>query len=247
MPDQHVTIVRQPQTLAEVAVQRFVSLAEAEVKERGRFSVALSGGSTPKAMFKLLASNDYSDQVAWDKVFVFWGDERFVPPDDQESNYRMARETLLDHVPLPAANIFPVPTVGSTPEAAAQAYAETITAFFGRETPRFGLILLGMGPDGHTASLFPGHPEPSAPGDELVIAVRDSPKPPPDRLSFTYRLINAAHHVLFLVGGADKAATVQQVLEGPRRVAELPSQGVQPDGTLEWLLDEAAAQELQQS
>ncbi len=247
MPDQHVTVVQPPQTLADAAVQRFASLAKSEIAARGRFSVALSGGSTPKAMFKLLASPQYCDAIAWDKVFVFWGDERFVPPDDEESNYRVAREILLDHVPLPAANIFPVPTVGSTPTKAAQAYAETITAFFNSEPPRFGLILLGMGPDGHTASLFPGHPEPRAPGDALVIAVHDSPKPPPDRISFTYRLINAAHHVLFLVGGADKAAAVQQVLEGPRRVAELPSQGVQPEGTLEWLLDEAAAQELHQS
>jgi 6-phosphogluconolactonase len=247
MPDPQVTIVRPPQTLAAAAAQRMVALAATEIQERGRFSVALSGGSTPQAMFRLLASPQYRDAIPWDKLFVFWGDERFVPPDDEESNYRMARETLLDHVPLPAANIFPVPTVGSTPEAAAQAYADTIMAFFGDETPRFGLILLGMGPDGHTASLFPGHPEPGAPGDALVIAVHNSPKPPPDRLSFTYRLINAAHHVLFLVGGADKAATVRQVLAGPRRVADLPAQGVQPDGTLEWLLDEAAAQELDRS
>ncbi|HEU5013382.1 MAG TPA: 6-phosphogluconolactonase [Roseiflexaceae bacterium] len=246
MSDSQVTVVRPPQTLADVATQRFVALAKSEITARGRFSVALSGGSTPRAMFKLLASPEYRDAIAWDKVFVFWGDERCVPPDDEESNYRMARETLLDHVPLPAANIFPVPTVGSTPEAAAHAYAETITAFFGSETPRFGLVLLGMGPDGHTASLFPGQPEPRAPRDALVIAVHDSPKPPPDRISFTYRLINAANYVLFLVGGADKAATVRQVLEGPRRRADLPSQGVQPEGTLEWLLDEAAAQELHQ-
>lgn len=246
MSDAQITIVRPPQTLAEAATERMVALAKRDIAAHGRFSVALSGGGTPQAMFKLLAAQ-YRDAIAWDKVFVFWGDERFVPPDDEESNYRMARETLLDHVPLPAANIFPVPTVGSTPVKAAQAYAETISAFFGSETPRFSLILLGMGPDGHTASLFPGQPEPRSPGDALVIAVHDSPKPPPDRISFTYRLINAANHVLFLVGGADKAAAVQQVLEGPRRRAEFPSQGVQPEGTLEWLLDEAAAQELHQS
>src|SRR5262249_17903153 len=137
------------------------------------------------------------------------------------------------------------PTVGGTPEAAAKAYAETITAVFGAESPRFDLIMLGMGPDGHTASLFPGHPEVVRPSDALVVAVHNSPKPPPTRITFTYRLINAAENMIVLVSGADKAATLREVLRGPVDVARLPVQGVRPEhGELVWLVDAAAAKEL---
>jgi 6-phosphogluconolactonase len=231
--------------LADEAARRFVALAQAAITAHGRFSVALSGGSTPRGLYERLAQPPYHDQIDWDNVHVFWGDERYVPPDNSESSFRMAREALLAHVPIPAANIYPMPTVGGTPEAAASAYAETITAFFGAEQPRFDLILLGMGPDGHTASLFPGAPELTAPSGDLVIVVRDAPKPPPTRLSFTLALINAAANVLFVIAGADKAATLREVLRGPLEPARLPSQGVRPaQGTLVWLVDTAAAREL---
>jgi 6-phosphogluconolactonase len=148
-------------------------------------------------------------------------------------------------VPIPAANIFPMPTVGSTPEAAARAYAETLTATLGATPPRFDLVFLGMGPDGHTASLFPGHPEVTAPSGELVVAVYNSPKPPPTRLSCTYRVLNAAANVIFLVSGADKAAALRDVLRGPVDVARLPAQGVRPEaGALVWLVEGAAASQL---
>ena len=231
--------------LAEEAARRFVALAQAAVKDNGRFSVALSGGSTPRALYERLARSPYRDQIDWDRILMFWGDERYVAPDDVESCFRMAREALLAHVPIHAANIYPVPTVGGTPEGAASAYAETLVATFSAELPRFDLILLGMGPDGHTASLFPGHPEAVAPSGELVVAVHDSPKPPPTRISFTFKLINAAANVLFLVTGADKAATLRDVLRGPHDPARLPAQGVRPvQGALVWLVDAAAAKDL---
>jgi 6-phosphogluconolactonase len=230
--------------LAEEAARRCVALANAAIGEHGRFRVALSGGSTPRALHERLA-REHRNAIDWQRVEIFWGDERFVPPDDPESCFRMARETLLDHVPVPAANIFPFPTVGGTPEAAARAYAETLAATFGATPPRFDLILLGMGPDGHTASLFPGHPEVVAPGGELVVAVHNSPKPPPTRLTCTYRVLNAASNVIFLVGGADKAATLRAVLRGPLDIARFPAQGVRlAAGSLAWMVDAAAASQL---
>lgn len=230
--------------LAEHAAEDFVTQARTAIEERGRFSVGLAGGTTPRRMYELLTQPVYRDRVDWNNVHVFWSDERYVPPDDPESNFRLARAALLDYVAIPAANIYLTPTVGSTPEAAAQAYQATLTAFFGN-APRFDLILLGMGPDGHTASLFPGKPEVTASGDAFVIAVHDAPKPPPTRLSFTLRLINAAAHVMFLVAGSDKAATLHDVLAGSVDPLRLPVQGVRPsNGTLTWLLDAAAAQEL---
>ena len=233
-----------PATLAEAAAQRFAELSSAAIKDHGRFRVALSGGSTPRATHERLAHH-HRDDTDGTNVDVFWGDERFVPPDDPESLFRMARETLLDHVPIPAANIFPMPTVGGTPEAAAQAYAETLAATFGAALPRFDLIFLGMGPDGHTASLFPGHLEVVAPSGVLVAAIYGALKPPPTRLTFTYKLLNAAANVIFLVAGADKAATLRAVLRGPDDIAHLPAQGVRPAaGTLTWLADQAAAREL---
>jgi 6-phosphogluconolactonase len=231
--------------LADEAARRFVAQAQAAARGGRKFSVALSGGSTPRALYERLARPPFSEQVDWDNTHVFWGDERFVPPDDAESCFRMAREALLAQVPLPAANIYPVPTVGGTIEDAARAYAETLEAIVGGDTPRFELILLGMGPDGHTASIFPGHPEAVAPSGELVIPVRESPKPPPERVSFTYRAINAAASVMFLVAGADKAATLREVLRGPLDRARLPAQGVRPErGQLVWLVDAVAAGEL---
>lgn len=238
-----IKILPDKPALAAEAARRFVLLAQAAVAENGRFTVALSGGSTPRTLHQLLAQPPLRDQVPWQKVFVFWGDERFVPPDDADSSYLMARETLLDHVPIPPQNIHPVPTVDITPETAAQQYTSTLQSLFGESVPRFDLILLGMGPDGHTASLFPGHPEVVKPGDKLVAVVFDSPKPPPTRLTFTYQLLNAAKNVIFLVAGADKAAMVRQVLVGGTAVVPPPASLVQPaNGKLTWLLDMSAAQ-----
>ena len=235
-----LVILPDPAALAEEVARRFVELAQAAVADHGRFTVALSGGSTPRALYQLLAQPPLSEAVDWANVHVYWGDERMVPPDDPESSYRMARETLLAHVPIPAANIYPAPTVGGTAEAAASAYQETLTATFGSGSPRFDLILLGIGPDGHTASLFPGQPEVVRPSNALVAAVHNAPKPPPARITFTYELINAAANVLFVVSGDDKAAALREVLRGPADPARLPAQGVRPkNGALVWLVDAA--------
>jgi len=243
--DRDLLILPGPAALADEAARRFADLARAALADHGRFTVALSGGSTPRALYERLARPPLRDAVDWANVHVFWGDERMVPPDDSESSYRMARETLLAHVAVPAANIYPVPTVGGTPEAAAKAYAETLVAVFGADVPRFDLILLGIGPDGHTASLFPGQPEVVRPSEALVTAVHNAPKPPPIRVTFTYKLINAAANVLFVVAGADKAAALSEVLNGPADVARLPAQGVRLDGgELVWLVDEGAAESL---
>jgi 6-phosphogluconolactonase len=240
-----LVILPDPAALADEAARRFVALAQAAVADQGRFTVALSGGSTPRALYERLAQSPLNEAIDWANVHIFWGDERMVPPDDIESSYRMARETLLAHVAIPAANIYPVPTIGGTPEAAASAYEETITAVFGTDAPRFDLILLGIGPDGHTASLFPGQPEVVRPSAALAVAVHNAPKPPPTRVTFTYTLINAAANVLFVVSGADKVAALQAVLRGPVDVARLPAQGVRPkQGALVWLVDAAVAKNL---
>jgi 6-phosphogluconolactonase len=237
-----VVVLPDPAALAAEAADRFVKLAQAAVVRSGRFSVALTGGSTPQAMYRLLAQSPRTAQIDWPKVHIFWGDERFVPPDDHDSLWRMARETFLNDVPVPAANIYPMPTVGLAPAAAARQYAQTLTHFFAPTPPRFDLILLGMGPDTHIASIFPGHPAAVAPDEQLVVAVTNSPKPPPTRLTLTYKVINQAANIIFLVTGDDKAAAVAQVLTGEQDPGQWPAQGVQPEnGRLLWLLDAAAA------
>ncbi|NOK62897.1 MAG: 6-phosphogluconolactonase [Chloroflexi bacterium AL-W] len=228
--------------LAEHGAQQFVALAQKAIQNHGKFSVALSGGSTPRKMYQLLAQSPYRDQVDWSNIHVFWGDERYVPPDDPDNCFYMVQEVLLAHVPITAANIYPIPTIGGTPEAAAQAYAATITAFFDGAVPTFDLVYLGMGPDGHTASLFPGQSDVTEPSEALAVAVHDAPKPPPTRISLTFKALNTAHNIRFLVAGADKADMLKQVLQGTLDVSQRPAQGIQPtNGKLTWLVDKMAA------
>jgi 6-phosphogluconolactonase len=179
----------------------------------------------------------------------FWGDERLVPPDDAESNYRMARETLLSKVPIPPANIFRVPTEDSDAQAVAESYEQTLRKFFhagAGEFPRFDLILLGMGPDGHTASLFP---ESAALQEKSRLVVANwVEKLKTSRITFTLPLLNAARCVAFLVGGMDKATVLREVLEGKAPGEKYPSKLVRPsDGKLIWFVDRAAASELSSS
>ncbi|MBE2201591.1 MAG: 6-phosphogluconolactonase [Anaerolinea sp.] len=234
-----------PEALAAEAARRFVSLAVYAIVTHGRFSVALSGGGTPEAMHRLLAQAPLKNQVTWENVHVFWGDERFVPPDDPDSSQRMARETLLNNVPIPAANIYPMPTVGLTPDAAAQQYARTISNFFAPFAPRFDLVFLGMGADGHTASLFPGQTAVTTSHEQLVTAVFHAPKPPPIRLTLTYQAINQAANIIFLVSGSSKADMIARIFAPERDPVRYPAQGVRPgNGRLLWLLDNEAAQKL---
>jgi 6-phosphogluconolactonase len=234
--------------LADAAAQQIVASARAAVAAHERFTIALSGGSSPRAVYERLAEPALSAQMPWDRTYVFWSDDRAVPLDHPDSNYRMACEALLSHVPIPREQIKPMLSQVEDLASAAQHYSRVIQALVPGSPPCFDLVLLGMGPDGHTASLFPHSPQLDA-GDALVVATPVAPlKPHVRRLTFTASLINAAAAVLFMATGADKATTLQQVLEGPYRPLDLPSQVVAPrSGTLVWMLDHAIAQELKQT
>ena len=231
-----------PTDLFRGAADEFIRLGRDLVAARGRFVVALSGGSTPRALYSLLAK-DYAD-FSWSRTFLFFGDERHVPPDHPESNYRMVKEALLDKVSVPRTNVFRVQAENPDAAAAAADYELRIRNFFAvRETavPTFDLILLGLGPDGHTASLFPdsdGLKEHS----RLVVA-NWVEKFKTHRISFTYPLLNHAKDALFVVSGADKADILRDVLEGNHR-PPYPAQLVEPQNRLMWMLDEAAASKL---
>jgi 6-phosphogluconolactonase len=237
-----------PQDLFRAAADEVIHAATEAIAKRGRFTIALSGGSTPRNLYTLIAANA-STSLPWDKVFFFWGDERHVPPTDPESNYRMAEETLLSKVPVPAGNIFRVPAENPDASAAAVSYEETLRKFFAvaqGEFPRFDVILLGMGPDGHTASLFP-ETEALQEKSRLVEA-NWVEKLHTHRITLTLPVLNAARSVEFLVGGTDKATVLREVLEGNAPGEKYPSKLVRPtDGSLIWFIDRAAASELSDS
>src|SRR5262245_28646486 len=200
--------------LARESARRFAELAEVFTNDTGRFSVALSGGSTPKAMFQILAEKPFADALPWRSIYFFWGDERRVPPDHADSNYRMARESLLSKVPVPNENIFRIPAEDDDPHRAASAYSETLQNFFGEEWPHFDLVFLGMGADAHTASLFPGTEALKA-HDRIAVA-NYVEKSQSWRITLTADAINKARNIMFLVAGQDKAPALKEVIEGPR-------------------------------
>ena len=231
-----------PQEVFEAAAEEVVRAAKQAVTERGRFTIALSGGSTPRNLYTLLATNARTS-LPWDRTYFFWSDERHVPPDDPDSNYRMAEEAMLSKIPVAASNVFRVPTENPDAAAAAEAYEQTLRKFFAVEAgqvPRFDLILLGMGPDGHTASLFP---ETAALREKSRLVVANwVEKLKTSRITFTLPLLNAARCVAFLVSGTDKASALHEVLEGDAPAEQFPAKLVRPsDGKLIWFLDRAAA------
>jgi 6-phosphogluconolactonase len=245
-----IDVLPQADALARAAAERFVIAAERAIADHERFVVALSGGSTPRRSYELLAREPLASQVNWSRVQVVWGDERCVPPTDPESNFRMAREALLDHVPLPAGNIHRI-RGEDDPARAAASYETTLRELL--RTPsgppssdpgrNIDLVLLGLGENGHTASIFPG----SAAAVELVrwVAAEYVPAVAMWRLTLTAPVLNAAAEVLFLVSGGAKANMVKRVLEGPRQSRELPAQLIAPTrGRTQWLLDRAAAAKL---
>ena len=240
-----IEVLKDVQALSERAAALTLEAAREAIAARGRFTVALTGGSSPVGAYELLARLS-SEEAEWEKWVVFLGDDRFVPPDDDRSNYGQARRTLLSHVPIPKEQIYAVATDAPTVEEAAARYADTLSQVFGQPSdgppPAFDLILLGMGDDGHTASLFPGYPSLSV-SDRWVIPSPPGTLPPPvDRITFTFPVLNAARQVLFLVNGAKKATPVRDILEGGAGIRERPAAGVRPSGgALTWLLDEAAA------
>jgi len=237
-----VKIYPDASALARAAAEHFVALSAEAVRAHGRFAVALSGGSTPKSLYSLLATDEFAARLDWTRVHIFWGDERCVPPEHPDSNYRMAREALLDHVPIPAGNIYRIQGERE-PADTADDYERVLQAFFTRREPRFDLILLGMGEDGHTASLFPGtaviHEQARWVVAHYVKKLRAW------RATLTPVVINAAANVTFLVAGASKAECLSQVLTGPYQPDVLPAQIVRPaDGHLLWLVDSEAAVQL---
>lgn len=236
------TIVEDEAALADAAARAIVDVALEAVKARGRFTIALAGGLTPRTTYERLAASPLREQMPWERTWVFFGDERGVPPDHPDSNYRMAHSALLAKVPIPPGQIARIRGEADDPEAAAAEYARLITDVFGSrrgELPAFDLILLGMGIDGHIASLFPGSPvlkEVFRP----VAAVHAAAASIPQRFTFTFPLINAARRVMFLVAGAEKAKGLKTVLAEPG--SGLPAAMVRPtDGHLVWLLDRQAA------
>jgi 6-phosphogluconolactonase len=242
-----VRVVTDPAALALAGAELFVDVVTSAIAGSGRATVALSGGSTPRALHRLLAEDPkLRGRIDWGRVHFFWGDERHVPPDHPESNYRMARETLLDHVPVPPAHVHRIPSEEPEAAVAAQRYERDLQGFFGRPGgpaggwPRLDLVLLGMGPDGHTASLFPGTGAVHE-ARRLVVAPWVE-KLGAFRISLTAPVLNHAARVAVMVAGADKAATVKAVLDGPVDLDRYPVQVVRPgDGQLTWLLDRAAA------
>ncbi len=230
--------------LQAAAAERVAALLAGVVAERGRALLALSGGSAPPGVFRRLCDGPLFARVPWGQLSLIWADERVVPYDHRESNYRAARETLLDHVPIPSEQVYPVATYYGLARAA-EVYDQQVAALFAANAGRLDLALLGMGPDGHTASLFPGFPQLAAPPEALVVAVDGSPKPPPERVTLTAHALNRADHVIFLVAGADKAAKVRAALRGPYDPQSTPAQLVRPpQGHVTWMLDAAAAAEL---
>ena len=231
------------ENLIEFAAEKFVALWKKAVEERGRFTVALAGGSTPEPFYRLLAGEKFRNRVDWETVFFFFGDERNVAPDSDESNFRMASETLFAPLKIDQDNIYRWETESETAAETADKYGESVRSFFG-DFPKFDLILLGMGADGHTASLFPFT---DALKEADAIAVSNFvEKFDAARLTFTFPVINNARNVIFLVKGADKAETLKTILEGDFQPEKYPAQSVKPaDGELFWLIDREAAALLQ--
>ncbi len=244
-----VEIFSDKNELVRAEAERMVTLATEAIRTRGRCLVALSGGSTPQPLYELLATTPYSPRIDWSRMHLFWGDERCVPPEHPDSNYRMTREALIDRVPLPPENVHRIHGE-DPPEQAAQAYERVLREFFGTgDTPErsFDIVLLGMGRDGHTASLFPGS---DATTESRRWARAVHVKQPRDawRVTLTAIVLNAAADVTFLVAGADKALRLRQVLEAEAELESrptLPAELVRPvNGTLHWMVDSAAGAEL---
>lgn len=240
-PRPEITVLADPAAIADEAAQEVLDSATAAIAERGRFMIALAGGATPGATYQRLALPPFADRMPWDRTWIFFGDERAVGPDHPESNYRMAFDALLSKVSIPPAQVLRIRGEAEDPEVAASEYARQMAEAFGTrrgEVPRFDLILLGLGVDGHTASLFPGSPALKE-VFRTVAAVHAAAAALPTRLTLTFPVIATAARVVFLVAGAEKAKAVKAVLVDR---AMLPAAMARPaDGRLRWIMDRAAA------
>lgn len=240
-----IRILTTPQELFGAAAEETVRAANEAVAQRGRFSIALAGGSTPKSLYNLLATNA-RNSLPWDRMFFFWGDERHVPPTDPDSNYRMADESMLSKIPVAPGNVFRIKTENPDAAAVAEDYEQTLRKFFALtagQFPRFDLILLGMGPDGHTASLFPGTA--ALQEKSRLVVANWVEKMKASRITLTLPVLNAAAEVAFVVSGTDKAPALHGVLESDAPGEQYPAKLVRPsNGKLIWLIDRAAASQL---
>jgi 6-phosphogluconolactonase len=226
--------------LSNAAAELVVKVANEAIVERGGFKIALAGGATPKRLHQVLSSPGYREATDWSAWHIFFGDERVVPLDDADSNFGMARTSFLGNVPIPVDNVHVPPVDAGAPGNAAQQYeADLRKAFVDEDVPRFDVILLGLGSDGHTASLFPGRPALDV-QDRLVTDSSPGVLPPPvDRITFTFPLINAARHVVFLAGGADKKEAFKAAYDGVPlgEVGQVPANRVVlKDGEVHWLI-----------
>ena len=234
--NRQVKVLPDKPAIVQTALDMILGKAHSAIAQRGRFTIALAGGSTPKPLYEAIAQTD----LPWDQVHVFWGDERYVPADHPDSNEGMARNAWLNHVPIPAENVHPMPTGEGDPAASADRHNQELIEFFQLnpgEFPSLDVILLGMGDDGHTASLFP-HTAALSVRDRLITVGNKGDHP---RITFTAPFINQAACVLFLVAGADKQTALGQVFSDSADDAAYPSRMIHPTGELVWLLDESAA------
>ena len=230
-----IRICADRQTLVATAYTLILERIQTAIAERQSCTIALSGGSTPQPLYAALALAD----LPWDRIHIFWGDERYVPASDPDSNYGMTRRVWLDLVPIPAANVHPIPTDLAQPQLAAAEYDRQILAHFGLEAgsiPVFDIVLLGMGDDGHTASLFPQTAALSVVDRLVTVGDKDGQA----RLTFTFGILNQARSTIFLVAGASKRPALAAVFAPTGDVADYPSRGIKPPGELWWLLDQAA-------
>ena len=227
--------------LSRAALEELLRVMSDAIRDRGRFAIALAGGHTPAKLYQMWAqAGKGSMRTPWERVHLFWGDERYVPHDDPASNYRMVRESLIAHVPIPANNVHPMPTDAPLPEKAAEMYEAELRRFFGAGPPAFDLQLLGLGVEGHTASLFPGSA--ALEDKERWVAAVVAPAKPQQRLSLTLPVLNQARNTFFLVVGEDKRKIMAELRSkaspGP---SPYPAARIQPSGPVVWFLDEAAA------
>jgi 6-phosphogluconolactonase len=241
-----IQVFANPEALTQAAATEFVHQVNQAIQARGRFTIALSGGSTPKSLYALLATQPWRNQIPWNQVHLFWGDERHVSPSDSSSNFRMTQERLLFQVPIPHENVHRIKAENPEAQAVADKYEQELKHFFqlgSHQFPQFDLVLLGMGANGHTASLFP-HTDAVHEQSRLVVApwVEELNT---HRITLTPPVINNANEIIFFVTGAEKATMLKAVLEGQYQPDRLPAQIIRPtQGKVIWMVDQAAASSL---
>ena len=242
-PEYNLQVFQTTETLTIAAASLIVEIAHKSVDATGRFSIALSGGNTPQQLYELLALSPYNQQMPWTETYFFWGDERCVPLEDKRNNAQMAQLALFNKVEIPPSNIYRIPA-NLPPDRAALTYEKLIKNFFDEEAPHFDLILLGLGDNGHTASLFPGTTvlNEKSQGIRKVFVEEQNEF----RITMTAPLINMAYHILFLVTGENKAAILNTIFKSPYLPSQYPAQLVKPQsGKLYWFADSKAAALLQ--